>query len=116
MKSPYQIILRPIITEKSVALSYGDVRVREDDDQVHTYTFEVAPDANKIEIKAALEAIYNEGKKGKDDKIEVTRVRTLILKGKSRRVGHSRPKGKRPDRKKAMITLARGQILEDYGV
>jgi large subunit ribosomal protein L23 len=129
---PYGVIIAPHITEKSVALSYGDevgaakrlrrearksgdkgqVQVTETD-LVRKYTFIVAKEANKLEIKAAVEAIYNEGRK-KDVAIEVTSVRTIRVVGKSRRRGRS--VGYEPDRKKAIVTLARGQMLEDYGV
>lgn len=113
MKNPYDIVVRPRITERTMALSFGSERVAEDKNQ-RQYTFEVAIDANKIEIKSALEAIYNAGKKD-GEKITIDKVRTIRMKGKSRRVGQ-RAKGQRPDWKKAIITLAPGQMLEDYGV
>lgn len=113
MKSPYDIIVRPHITEKSMMLSYGNDRLS-DEEKVRTYTFEVAMDCNKLEIKEALEAIYNAGKK-KDETITVTSVRTVKVHGKVKRVGF-KSRGARPDRKKAYITLAPGQMLEDYGV
>lgn len=115
MKQPHEIILRPHITERTVQMSYGDPNVKNEEDLVRKYTFIVAPNANKIEIKAAIEAIYNEGKKKKEEMITVTSVRTMTMKGKRRRVG-MRSTGYRPDRKKAIVTLAKGQILEDYGV
>jgi len=115
VKDPYSIIVKPHITEKSVAMSYGDPRIKEDADIVRKYTFIVSPDANKIEIKQALEAIYNSGKKDKDAKIVIDSVRTIHVRGKMRRVGQ-RSKGKKPDFKKAIVTLAKGQALEDYGV
>lgn len=115
MKQPHEIIIRPHITEQSVQASYGDPNIKNEADLVRKYTFIVAPDANKIEIKAAVEAIYNEGKKKKDEMITVTSVRTVTMKGKRRRVG-MRSTGYRPDRKKAIVTLAKGQMLEDYGV
>ncbi|AIE87139.1 uL23 family ribosomal protein [Fimbriimonas ginsengisoli] len=137
MKNPHNIILRPHITEKSVGLSYGDdqgalkrlrneakkaapgdKKAREvqvtDEDLVRKYTFIVARDANKIEIKSAIEAIYNEGKKA-DQAISVTAVRTVKVLGKKRKRGQ-RSSGFEPDRKKAIVTLAKGQMLEDYGV
>lgn len=113
MLTPYEIIIRPHITEKSVALSYGNEFLPEDQN-VRKYTFVVNRDANKLQIKAAIEAIYNTGKGKKDEKIEVTNVHTVSVKGKMRRVGMRR--GARPDWKKAVITLAPGQKLEDYGV
>jgi len=113
VKNPHDIIVQPHITERTVALSYGDPTVRDEADLVRKYTFVVAKDANKLEIKSALEAIYNAGKK-KGEGISVTSVRTVTMHGKSRRVGQR--SGHRPDRKKAIVTLAKGQILEDYGV
>jgi large subunit ribosomal protein L23 len=116
MKDPHTIIIRPHITEKSAKMSYGDSRAVSEDDIVRSYTFIVAPGSNKIEIKAAVEAIYNAGKKDKDARVSVTAVRTVTLKGKvGRRVG-MRKQGKTPDFKKAIVTLAAGQMLEDYGV
>ena len=129
-KDPYQIVVRPHITEKSVALSYGDeraadLRVRNaakksgdakaptkhgEGDLVRKYTFIVSTDANKIEIKQAIEAIY----KAQGTEISVASVRTVKVLGKKRRRGGRT--GYEPDRKKAIVTLAAGQILEDYGV
>ena len=113
-KSPYTIIVKPHITERTVGLSYGDPLAKDEKQVQRKYTFIVATDANKIEIKSAFEAIYNEGRK-KDELLKVEDVHTVNLKGKRRRVGQ-RAQGKRPNRKKAIITLARGQMLEDYGV
>ena len=79
-------------------------------DLVRKYTFIVNRDANKIEIKQALEAIY----KASGTEISVASVRTIKVLGKKRRRGQST--GYEPDRKKAIVTLAKGQILEDYGV
>src|SRR5438128_2725049 len=98
MKDPHQIIIRPRITEKSVSMSYGDQRIQDEKQIVRKYTFEVARDANKLEIKAALEAIYNAGKK-KDDVISVSSVRTIRVLGKKRRRGQ-KSTGYEPDRKK----------------
>ena len=114
MKSPYSIIVQPHITEKSVALSYGDERVKDEHELVRKYTFIVARDANKIEIKLALEAIYNQGRKP-DQAIKITSVRTIKVLGKQKR-RTQRGSGYQPDRKKAVVTLEKGQMLEDYGV
>lgn len=114
MRSPYDTIIRPHVTEKSVSLSYGSATLP-DSENVRTYTFIVQRDANKFEIKAALEAIYNADKKKAEDKITVDRVRIVNVKGKTRRIGHKN-EGKRPDWKKAYVTLAKGQQLEDFGV
>lgn len=114
MKDPHLIVIKPHITEKSVALSYGDPRIRDEKDLVRKYTFVVANDANKMEIKQAIEAIYNEGRKKKEELITVESVRTIRVLGKKRRRGMRT--GYAPDRKKAIVTLGRGQMLEDYGV
>ena len=133
MKSPHEIIVKPHITEKSVAASYGDDRAAlkrlqnearaagkkpgdvqlSDEELVRKYTFVVAKDANKIEIKKAIEAIYNEGRKA-DDAIKVTNVHTINLPAKKKRRGKS--VGMTRARRKAVVTLAKGQMLEDYGV
>lgn len=113
---PYRIIIKPHITEKTVRESYGDPTQKDESQLVRKYTFVVAPDANKIQIKQAIEAIYNAGKKKKsDDLIKVTNVRTITVRGKTRN-RNFRAVGKRSDWKKAIITLERGQLLEDYGV
>jgi large subunit ribosomal protein L23 len=115
VKDPHQIILRPHITERSVDLSRGDERIVDDKEIVRKYVFEVAKDANKIEIKRAIEAIYNAGKKKKDEHIEVADVHTVTIRGKKRRRTW-KSIGYQPDRKKAIVTLAKGQLIEDYGV
>lgn len=114
MKNPHDIIIAPHITEKSVKLSYGDPQIKDENEIVRKYTFIVAKTSNKIEIKRAIEEIYNDGKK-KGEGIEVTSVRTIKVLGRERRRGQ-RSTGYEPDRKKAVITLAKGQLLEDYGV
>lgn len=114
MKNAHDIIVRPHITEKSMKMSYGDPTIRDEKQLVRKYTFIVATSANKLEIKAAVEAIYNAGKSKKDELIKVENVRTMTMHGKKRRVGART--GYRPDQKKAIITLAQGQLLEDYGV
>lgn len=83
------IIIRPWITEKSTALM-----------QDRKYTFEVHPDANKVQIKQAVEEIF---------KVKVLKVNTMRVPGKLRRVG--RFVGRKPDRKKAIVTLAEGQSI-----
>ncbi len=115
MRDPYSIIIKPHITEKSVAMSYGDPNVQDEEQLRRSYTFIVAPNANKIEIKQAVEYIYNADKKAKEERIKVARVRTMHVRGKMKKVGFKN-KGKKPDFKKAIVTLAPGQILEDYGV
>ena len=91
---PYRIILRPLVTEKGAALQQAQ----------NTYLFEVAPKANKIQIREALETIY------KDKNLSVESVRTLRVKGKLRRVRIQA--GYTKDRKKALVTLKKGQTLD----
>ena len=98
---------------KKAATGAGAVTV-EEGDLIRKYTFIVAPTANKIEIKGAIEAIYNAGKKA-DDHIKVTSVRTVRLPGKKKRQARVTG-GYTAERKKAVVTLAQGQMLEDYGV
>jgi large subunit ribosomal protein L23 len=114
VKNPHEVIVQPYITERSVTLSQGDPTIHEDTEITRKYTFLVNTTANKIEIKQAVEAIYNAGKKKKEEQIVVDKVHTVRIPGKKRRVG--RNVGYRPDKKKAIVTLAKGQILEDYGV
>ena len=114
MKDPHNVIIKPHITERSVSLSYGDARIRDEKELVRKYTYIVSPEANKIEIKKAFESIYNAGKKP-DEFLKVTAVNTVLLPGKLKRRG-MRVAGLTKERRKAIITLAKGQILEDYGV
>jgi large subunit ribosomal protein L23 len=84
-KPLHEILERPIITEKSVRLS-----------QNGQYTFRCKTSANKIEIKAAIQTVYE---------VEVANVNTLTMKGKTKQIGRAR-KGKTADYKKAIVTLA----------
>jgi large subunit ribosomal protein L23 len=83
IKAAQDIILKPVITERSM-----------DDLQVGKYTFKVAKDANKTEIKKAIETLFN---------VKVAKVNTLNVNGKEKRVG--RYVGKTSDWKKAVVTL-----------
>ena len=83
MKAPQDIIIAPVITEKSM-----------DELQNGKYTFKVAKNANKIEIKKAVEALFG---------VEVAKVNTLNVNGKAKRVG--RFEGRTSDWKKAVVTL-----------
>lgn len=94
MKPLHQIIKRPLITEKS--------NLQREAGQ--TVTFEVAKDANKIEIMQAVEQAF---------KVKVKDVRTMVTAGKAKRVG--RTVGKRSAVKKAYVTLAEGTI-DFFGV
>lgn len=84
MKTAYDIIKKPVLTEKS----YDAMADRK-------YTFEVAVDANKTEIKNAIEEIF--------DGVKVASVNTMRIEGKIKRQG--RYEGRRPERKKAIVTL-----------
>jgi len=84
MKSAYDIVIRPVLTEKS----YDDMADRK-------YTFEVAVTANKTEIKQAIEEIF--------DGVKIESVNTMRIQGKIKRQG--RTMGRRPERKKAIVTL-----------
>lgn len=86
MKTPYDVIIKPVITEKSM-----------DDAQNRKYTFKVAKTANKTEIKQALEEIFG---------IEIEKVNVMNVKGKVKRMGRSI--GRTPDSKKAIVTLKEG--------
>lgn len=94
-KDPRDILLRPVVSEKSYALLDRNV-----------YTFVVAPDANKIEIKQAVEAIFN---------VQVTRVSTLNRKGKQKRNRRTNTLGKRPDTKRAIVTLSADDRIDIFG-
>lgn len=87
----YNILLAPLLTEKGTVLKEKDNKV----------VFRVARDANKIEIKKAVEEIL---------KVKVDRVTTINYKGKKKRLG--RFEGKRPDWKKAIVTLKEGEKLD----
>jgi len=85
MKTSCDIILRPIISEQST--EHVDIK---------KYVFEVAPEANKIEIKKAIEDLFE---------VEVVKVTTLNMKGKKKRMGRY-PTGNRKDWKKAVVKLS----------
>jgi large subunit ribosomal protein L23 len=101
VKSPYQIILLPKITERSLHLAAES-----------KYTFVVAEDATKIDIKRAIETHYNKGR----DKIKVVGVNPSHVRGKVRTATRLRKSGHSPKWKKAIVTLEKGQKLPDFGV
>ena len=84
MTQAYDIIKRPIVTERSM-----------EQIEMKRYTFEVSRTANKIEIGKAIEEIFG---------VKVSKVNTLNMKGKAKRMG-GRPAGRRANWKKAMVTL-----------
>ena len=94
MKTSYDIIRRPIITEKSALLAEKAV-----------YTFEVAKDANKVEIKKAIEEIFN---------VKVVAIRTVNVHRKAKRM--SRYEGFKAAYKKAIVRLEPGQTIKEFEV
>lgn len=96
MKNLYQIIKRPVITEKSTA------QVAED-----KYAFEVDKRASKNEIGRAVEKLFG---------VTVSDVRTANVKGKTARTGRRRVSGKSSDWKKAVVTLKEGDKIELFEV
>lgn len=87
----YEIVKRPLLTEKAVALQ----------DRNNCYGFEVHRDANKIQIRHAVERLFN---------VKVASVRTMNVRGKTRRLGWRQ--GQKPDWKKAIVTLKEGHKIE----
>lgn len=95
MKPLHQIIRKPLVTEKSTGMS-GDCQV---------VAFEVARDANKLEIKQAVESAFD---------VKVANVRTMQYAGKKKRLGLNF--GKRANWKKAYVALCEGSSIDFYGV
>jgi len=93
MNAVYEVIRRPIISEKSAALA----------ELAGKYAFEVAVKADKKQIKDAVQKLYN---------VQVREVRTMVMHGKVKRVG--RFEVKRPNWKKALVTLADGQKIDFF--
>ncbi len=106
MRDAQSIIKRPLLTEKSARLREtggGASAPAEGDAYAQQVVFEVARDANKIEIKGAVQKLFN---------VTVTGVRTLVVRGKEKRVG--RFSGRRPSWKKAFVTLKAGDNIEFF--
>jgi large subunit ribosomal protein L23 len=102
MKDPRQIVVRPILTEKSVAQTAR-----------RKYTFEVAPASNKVEIRHAVESLFPGTK--------VAGVNTMMVRGKMRRMGGYRRRAQRAEGhtsrwKKAIVTLREGTIQAFEGL
>lgn len=93
MKDPREVIIRPIVTEHSY-----------DQMENNVYTFEVDKDSNKVEIRQAIEAIFN---------VSVVKVNTLNVKPKPKRVRYQ--VGQTRTWKKAMVTLKEGDTIELFG-
>ncbi|HAM01184.1 MAG TPA: 50S ribosomal protein L23 [Acidimicrobiaceae bacterium] len=92
MRTPEEVLLRPVVSEKSYALMEDG-----------TYVFEVSPHANRTEIRYAVEQLFN---------VHVAKVNTLNRKGKRRRNRRSNTWGSRPDVKRAMVTLQAGDRID----
>jgi len=92
-RSPYKILLRPVLTERAVALQ-GLMEPQ--------YIFEVLVDSNKREIRTAVEKAFN---------VKVESVNTVRRQGKEGRFGYARV-GRRPESKRAIVKLAAGQKIE----
>lgn len=93
MKDPRDIILAPVISEKSYRLI----------EESNTYTFRVHPSANKVHIRQAIEAIFTD--------VNVVNVNTVNRNGKRKRNRRSWTWGTQPDRKHAMVQLRRGDRI-----
>lgn len=94
MKDPRDVIIAPVVSEKSYALA---------ERAKAAYTFRVHPDASKPEIHDAVEAIFN---------VKVLKVNTLNRNGKRKRNRRTGTFGKRPDTKRAIVTLVEGQTID----
>jgi large subunit ribosomal protein L23 len=107
MRSPELIIKRPLLTEKGTFLKDTGGQVEDDiadpEQVAPQLLLEVARDANKIEIKHAVEKLWN---------VNVLKVRTAIVPGKQKRVG--RYIGRRSNWKRALVTIAPGQKIEFF--
>ena len=93
MRDAREIILRPVVTEESAMLQ----------ETSRTYTFLVAKDANKLEIKSAVQTLFD---------VKVEAVRTANYQGKWRRVGRS--VGRKATFKKAVVKIAEGDSIDVY--
>ncbi|MGH7501472.1 MAG: 50S ribosomal protein L23 [Longimicrobiales bacterium] len=93
MRSLHDVVIAPVVTEESALLQ----------DEARTYTFIVARDANKLQIRQAVQTLFG---------VKVEAVRTANYQGKWRRVGRST--GRRAAYKKAMVRLAEGDSIDVY--
>jgi large subunit ribosomal protein L23 len=92
MKEPHDVIRRPAVTEKGTTLK-----------EQNKYCFEVDRRANKIEVKRAVEVLFN---------VKVAAVHTVAMRGRVKRLG--RFAGRTPDWKKAIVTLKEGHSIEFF--
>lgn len=94
MEEITSIIIRPLLTERGTHLK----------ETQNTYLFEVMRSANKLQVKKAVEHLFN---------VKVRHVRTVSMHGKLKRLG-SRPAGRRPDWKKAIVALVHGETIQFF--
>jgi large subunit ribosomal protein L23 len=94
MRGPQEVIRAPLVSEKGTLLA----------ESANQVLFKVRPEANKIEVKKAVEALF---------KVKVVKVRIARYMGKVRRIG--RNMGRRPEWKKAYVTLKEGDKIEFFG-
>lgn len=92
MRNPHDVIIKPLVSEKSMGMM-----------EENKYTFIVDKNANKLEVKHAVQEIF---------KVTVLNVTTMVVRGKIKRMG--KYEGKRPDRKKAIVTLKSGDKIEVF--
>ncbi len=107
-RSPSEILIRPVITEESSRLEFNPGRVRKrhrdrEGAERKKYVFEVVSDATKVEVRDAVEEMFE---------VDVHSVRTMNYAGKKRRMG--RTSGRRPHWKKAIVTLVEGAAIDVY--
>jgi len=95
VKDLSKVIVRPLITEQGAEMR----------ETFNQYQFEVAPEANKLEVKSAVEQYFG---------VKVVQVRTMNYRGKIKRMG--RFSGKRADWKKAVVTLAEGETIDLFEI
>jgi large subunit ribosomal protein L23 len=93
ISDPRDVLIRPVVSEKSYGLS-----------DIGKYTFIVAPDANKTQIKQAVEAVF---------RVKVTQVNTVNRAGKRKRTRYGW--GKRRDTKRAIVSVAEGDRIDIFG-
>ena len=95
MNDPHRVLIKPVVSEKSYALLDQNV-----------YTFVVAPDANKIEIRQAVQEIFN---------VTVTNVTTMNRQGKRKRNRRTNTFGRKAATKRAIVTVAADGRIDIFG-
>ncbi len=95
MRDPKEVIVARLVSEKGVLMKERD----------NKYIFRVAVNANKHEVKRAVEELF---------KVHVTDVSTMVVRGKTKRFGFRREEGRRPNWKKAVVTLKKEEKIEAF--